>query len=450
MPEEPPTAAADSTARLQAWQRRIVFILWITYFGFYFCRKNISAALKGIELDLGIDNTQLGILASCLAIAYGIGQFVNGQLGDRFGARRLVTIGMCGSVLMNIAFGFARTMNVMKVLWTANGFFQSMGWAPITKTLANWMPPSRRGRYSGILGTSYQFGDAATLWATGVLLAGLHWQWMFWVPSGFVALVALHFALRVRNAPEEVGLATVEEQDAGETGAREVEADEHLGFAYTLRRTVANRHVWLVGMAFFCLDIIRWGFFFWSVKMLMDMQGDVATKATLVKATIKAAIIPLGGSLGAISAGWITDRCFGGRRAPVVCIMMLGLAAAAYLFGQLPRGDALSVRLLLYALLAIIGFLTYGPHVLMVGTMAMDFGTRKAASAAAGFIDALGYAGVGVGMVATGRIVDHYSAIGGDVAGWQAALLFWCGAAIVSAVLMATLWRHKPAKGAYH
>ncbi len=126
--------------------------------------------------------------------------------------------------------------------------------------------------------------------------------------------------------------------------------------------------------------------------------------------------------------------------------MMVGLAAVAYAFGFVPK----EATLLLSVLLAIIGFLTYGPHVLMVGTMAMDFGTRKAASAAAGFIDALGYAGVGVGMVATGAIVDHYSATRGDVAGWQAALLFWCGAALVSALLIATQWRYKPAKGTYH
>ena len=77
----------DAAVRLRAWQRRIVFTLWITYFGFYFCRKNIAAALKGIEGDLGISNTDLGVLATCLAVSYAIGQFVNGQLGDRVGAR---------------------------------------------------------------------------------------------------------------------------------------------------------------------------------------------------------------------------------------------------------------------------------------------------------------------------------------------------------------------------
>ena len=441
MPEEDALVLNDSAARLRSWQRRIIFTLWITYFGFYFCRKNISAALLGIESGLGISNTELGILGTSLAVTYAIGQFVNGQLGDRIGARRLVTVGIIGSVLMNIGFGFSRTLRAMTLLWGANGFFQSMGWGPITKTVANWFPASRRGRFSGVLGSSYQFGEAATVLLTGVLLGKQHWAVMFWLPSGILALLGLHFALRVRNAPEEVGLPTVEEQEAGVTKEREVAADEHLGFAYTLRQTVGNSRVWIVGMAFFCLDIVRWGFFYWSVKMMIELHGDVLSKAAL-----KAAIIPLGGSLGALSAGWATDRYFGGRRAPMVTMMMVGLGAGAYLFGLVPK----EATLLLAVLLAVIGFVTYGPHVLMVGTIAMDFGTRKAASAAAGFIDALGYAGVGIGMVATGALVDHFKAAGGEAAGWHAALLFWCGAAILSAILMATLWRYKPAKGLYH
>jgi sugar phosphate permease len=348
---------------------------------------------------------------------------------------------MCGSVLMNVAFSFARSLSIMKVLWTANGFFQSMGWGPITKAAANWIAPSQRGRYSGILGTSYQLGDAATLLLTGVLLAGFSWPVMFWVPAAVLAVIGLHFVIRIRNAPEEVGLPTVEEQEAGQTEAREVVSDEHLGFAYTLRQTVANPRVWVVGMAFFCLDIIRWGFFYWPVKMMMEMHGD-----RLSTAAIKGAIVPLFGSLGALTAGWVTDRYFGGRRAPVVSVMMLGLAAAVYLFVGASQG----ATLLVVVLLAVIGFLTYGPHVLMVGTMAMDFGTRKAASAAAGFIDALGYAGVAVGMVVTGLIVDHYKNIGDEPGGWQMALLFWCAAALASAILMATLWRSRPPKGEYH
>ncbi len=102
--------------RLRAWQGRALFTLWITYAGFYLCRKNIAAALPGIATELGVSNAQLGILGTALAVMYAIGQFVNGQLGDRYGARLLVSVGIVGSVILNIGFGFCRSLTAMAVL----------------------------------------------------------------------------------------------------------------------------------------------------------------------------------------------------------------------------------------------------------------------------------------------------------------------------------------------
>ena len=59
--------------------------------------------------------------------------------------------------------------------------------------------------------------------------------------------------------------------------------------------------------------------------------------------------------------------------------------------------------------LAVIGFCTYGAHVLMVGHAAQDFAGRKAAASAAGFIDGFGYIGAAMTGIFTGWLVDNYS-----------------------------------------
>jgi len=55
----------------------------------------------------------------------------------------------------------------------------------------------------------------------------------------------------------------------------------------------------------------------------------------------------------------------------------------------------------------LIGFLIFGPHVMMVGIMPMDLGTRKASSSVTGFIDSLGYAGASITGVGTGLLIDY-------------------------------------------
>jgi sugar phosphate permease len=200
--------------------------------------------------------------------------------------------------------------------------------------------------------------------------------------------------------------------------------DEHLGFAYTIKICVTNPRIWGVSIAFFCLDIIRYGFFYWAPTFLIEAQG-----ATISSAGITVAVLPLAGSAGAIVTGWATEKFFQNRRAPVICICLFTLAIFSYLFFIAPPGAWIWGLVCL----AVIGFCTYGPHVLMVGHAAQDFAGRKAAASAAGFIDGFGYIGAAMTGVFTGWLVENY--------GWYAGFYYWIIAALVAAVVMLALWR---------
>ena len=91
--------------------------------------------------------------------------------------------------------------------------------------------------------------------------------------------------------------------------------------------------------------------------------------------------------------------------------------------------------------LMVIGFLTFGPHMMMVTAMPMELGTRKAASSVTGFIDGLGYVGAAITGVGTGWLLDTF--------GWSAAFYFWLMAAIAAAGLMLLLWKYKPGRTQY-
>ena len=104
---------------------------------------------------------------------------------------------------------------------------------------------------------------------------------------------------------------------------------------------------------------------------------------------MKRCIHPLAGSAGAILAGWATDRFFGGRRAPVIVVLLAALGFFSVIFPYIdPNNTGLVVTVV-----ALIGFCTYGPHILLVGHAAQDFGKKSGAAGAAGFIDGMGYIG---------------------------------------------------------
>jgi OPA family glycerol-3-phosphate transporter-like MFS transporter len=171
----------------------------------------------------------------------------------------------------------------------------------------------------------------------------------------------------------------------------------------------------------------------WAPTYMFEVQ-----KATISTAAYKAMAIPIAGSLGAIFAGWISDRYFSSKRAPIAVIMLVFLTLTCWIYPRIPVHNwVLSLIALMF-----IGFLTYGPHVLMCGTMAMDFGTRKAASSAAGFIDSWGYLGASLTGIGTGWLIDKYN--------WQAAFDFWLCGALGAVIFMGLLWNYKPEARKYH
>jgi len=52
---------------------------------------------------------------------------------------------------------------------------------------------------------------------------------------------------------------------------------------------------------------------------------------------------------------------------------------------------------------------TYGPHALLVGAVAMDFGVRKTTSSGTRFIDCFGYISASLTGAVSGWLIDNYS-----------------------------------------
>jgi sugar phosphate permease len=150
--------------------------------------------------------------------------------------------------------------------------------------------------------------------------------------------------------------------------------------------------------------------------------------ATISVAAYKALAFPVAGGLGAIFAGWASDRIFKNRRAPVAFIMLILLAIFCYLFKTIPADNwVLSFFILLF-----VGFFTFGPHILLVAAIPADIGSRKAASSVTGFIDAMGYLGASLAGVGTGYLIDKFS--------WNAGFYFWIFGAIFAAIMIVPMW----------
>ena len=427
----------------RGWRFRVFFAAWSMYATFYLCRANISVAVPELQNLLGGGTATeksillVGAILTGTKLAYGFGQLINGLLGDRFGPRRVATVGMVISGCMNLAFGLAGSFPAFMGIWLVNGLAQATGAPSRIKMLANWFSPTQRGKMMGFLGTDYVVGNAVSWIMSGWLLTHYGWRAVFFVPSGIMAFSALHFWWRARNAPEDVGLPTIESYEKLLSGEADAEAelgpppeggDVHAGWDFVVKQALLNPKVWIVGFAYFGVDLFRYGFLDWSFAYLIDQGAPVG------KAVLKIAMLPTVGALGIISSGWLTDK-LGGRRAPVISVMLIISAILAGVFRYTSQaGDEGSMTISL-VVLGGIGFFLYGPHLLMGATIAMDLGSRKASATASGVIDWLGYMGAAVAGIGT--------AWARNVWGWDGAFALWIGSAVLAAGLMLLLWNYK-------
>jgi sugar phosphate permease len=427
---------------LRSWQLRIFWLLWGAYASYYLCRVNFAVAQPLLLKEFPTwTHAQVGTIPSIYAIFYAVGQLINGTLGQRYGARHLMTGALIIASLTNLFFSLTSSFTVMLALWAVNGYAQSAGWSLLVQTISNWSTAARRGTVIGLISTCYQVGNVLSWLLAGLLCEQIGWRAAFAVPSLILMPMAIVFFLFLRNSPEEAGLPPVRDdvgspeptptRTAGATAAARNAGDWQSTWNI-VRLTLSNRILWVLALGFFCMNSVRYTFMNWSVQYMADFQGR-----SIKNSAFTAIAIPLIGSLGAISAGWASDTLFGKRRAPVCALMLLGLTIVCIGFTYIPQGQ----WILATAILGLAGFLIYGPDMLMSGAATVDVSHPKAASIATGitmFFGATGsiFSGAGVGW-----LKDHAQG------NWS--LVFWvlAGLSLISALLMVSIWNARPKSG---
>ena len=184
----------------------------------YLDRSNIAIAAPLLKEELGLSNVELGVVFSAFSLGYAATQPVAGRLADRFGAYRIIALGVVvwsvlTAVTASIPAGFGFAFLALLGVRFALGVSEAVIFPASNRMVANWMPPSERGLANGLIfaGVGVGAGIAPPLITTIMLTHD--WRAAFWATAaiGLVALVL--WLLMARETPAAHPWASAAERD---------------------------------------------------------------------------------------------------------------------------------------------------------------------------------------------------------------------------------------------
>nr|XP_060632828.1 sugar phosphate exchanger 3 [Anolis sagrei ordinatus] len=382
----------------------------------------------------------LGTLDTIFLFSYAVGLFVSGIVGDRLNMRWVLSFGMCSSALVVFVFGtvteWLHFYNKWFYcsLWIVNGLLQSTGWPCVVAVMGNWFGKAGRGFVFGLWSACASVGNIiGAFLASSVLQYGYEYAFLVTASVQFAGGIIVFFGLVI--SPKEVGLPDVDKEvdGKGEEGAREPliggndneNEDDDDDPNYSIQaadlssssRNVNNElqpqaigffqacclpGVMLYSLAYACLKLVNYSFFFWLPFYLSSKFKWKEAEADQLSIWYD-----VGGIIGGTIQGLISDMLQ--KRAPVLaCSLIL---AVACLFGYSRSPDSKPINAFLMALT---GCFIGGPSNMISSAISADLGRQEmvkgsseALATVTGIVDGTGSIGAALGQYLVSLIQEN-------------------------------------------
>src|ERR687887_595593 len=155
----------------------------------------VTTAIPVIRRDLNASLESLEWTVNAYTLSFAVLLLTGAALGDRFGRRRVFTVGVGIFTLGSVGAALAPSVDALNIARAVQGLGGAIV-MPLTLTiLSGAVPPEKRGlalgAWGGISGLAVAFGPLVG----GAVVQGIAWQWIFWlnVPIG-LALIPLALA----------------------------------------------------------------------------------------------------------------------------------------------------------------------------------------------------------------------------------------------------------------
>ncbi len=284
-------------------QFKIVILLFLTVVINYIDRVNISVAAPGLQEDLGISPTQMGLVFSAFFWTYAMCQIPGGYIADKFLPKILYPFLIIAWSIATILQGFVNSMAWLIVGRTIVAAFEAPSYPINNKVVTNWIPETKRASAIAIYTSGQYIGMAALAPVLFLIQKYYSWQGLFIVTGaiGIIWGIVWYFLYR---EPTKEQLAEAQKEEEPST----IEKNENDSLDYkskpATKLSLAFTHpkLWGLYLGQFCLGTTTIFFLTWFPTYLMDERGIEIGKSGLL------ASLPFAAAFcGILLSGFLSD-----------------------------------------------------------------------------------------------------------------------------------------------
>jgi len=368
----------------------VLALLCLMYLLLFVNRVNIATVAPLMKADLNLTNTELGLAFSAFSIPYALFQLIGGWIGDKLGARLVLTAGCIVVALSTVLTGAVGGLTSLFLLRLALGFGEGAAFPTATRAMASWTPAGKWGFAQGITHSFSRIGNAITPPLITGLLLFVSWRGSFVILGLASFLWPFIWVWFFRNDPHQ---------------HRSVTADELASLPASKGRASVPwlrlaRRMLPVTIVDFCYGWTLWLFLSWIPSFFFQNYHLNLQASALFSAGVFVAGI-VGDTLGGVISDHLlhkTGSLIVARRHVIVAAFLGGFV---FLFPVVLTHD-----LKIAAICLSFAFFSIELIVAPIWSIAMDIAPRYAGSASGMMNFGFGVAGI-ISPLSFGYLVDR-------------------------------------------
>ena len=302
----------ESTPWLGPERRRwlILAVVFIAIVLNYVDRQIVSILKPDLKKEFGLDDSGYATLVNVFLFCYASAYAPAGWLVDRFGAGRVMLLGMIGWSAACLGAGFSKSFGQLAFFRGALGVAEPTTFPSQLRVVTIWFPAKLRATANSICSSGGTIGAIVATPLIAWLALKFGWHAAFMVPGVLGLLLVLVWRLVYRDPP--AGFVAAADTASGESPA-----------AFTWPQLWRTRSLWGILLSRFVSDPVWYFCLFWLPGYLRESSG-----LTLAQVGMYGWIPFLAADLGGIGSSAASDRLVRRGHEPLRARKMILIGAA--------------------------------------------------------------------------------------------------------------------------